>query len=262
VTANQLRGGATLRAASVQSVQTYARIAGVLFLVSLVVGGFGEAYAPSRIVVPGDASATAHNLLASDLLFRLGFLAYLAEAVCDVALTLLLYVLLRPVQANLALLAVFFRLLGTATFAFGELFYFAASLILGGEGYLTTFSPDQRNVLALLSINLYYAAFNLFTIFGVASILLGYLMARLGYLPRVLGALWVLGGLGFVTNSVVFVLAPASVSSLLLVPNGLAVLSLGLWLLVKGVDVTKWNERGAVVEYGSVPSEHTMSPAL
>ena len=100
MTANQLRGGATPRAASVQSVQTYARIAGVLFLVSLVVGGFGEAYVPSRIVVPGDASATAHNLLASDLLFRLGFLAYLAEAVCDVALTLLLYVLLRPVQGQ------------------------------------------------------------------------------------------------------------------------------------------------------------------
>jgi hypothetical protein len=74
--------------------------------------------------------------------------------------------------------------------------------------------------------------------------------------------LWVLGGLGFVTNSVVFVLAPASVSSLLLVPNGLAVLSLGLWLLVRGVDVAKWNERGAAVAYGSVPSEHTMSPAL
>ena len=126
--ANQLRVRATPRATSIQ---TYARIAGVLFLLTLVAGGFGEAYAPSQLIVPGDATATAHNLLTSDLLFRLGFVAYLVEVVCDVSLTLLLYVLLRPVHTNLALLAVFFRLMGTATFAFGELFYFAPSLILG-----------------------------------------------------------------------------------------------------------------------------------
>ena len=145
----------------------------MLFLVTLVAGGFGEAYAVSQLIVPGDASATAHHLLASDLLFRLGSLAYLVEVVCDVSLTLLLYVLLRLVHANLALLAVFFRLMGTATFAFGELFYFAPSLLLSGEGYLKTFSPDQLHALALLSLNVSTTAFDLFTVFGVASILLG-----------------------------------------------------------------------------------------
>jgi hypothetical protein len=241
--ANQLRVGANT---SVESIQTYARIAGVLFLLTLVAGGFGEAYAPSQIIAPGDATTTAHNLLASDVLFRLGLLAYLVEVVCDLTLTLLLYVLLRPVHPNLALLAVFFRLMGTATFAFGELFYFAPSLILGGDAYLNTFSPDQLNTLALLSFNVYTAAFDLFTVFGVASMLLGYLMLRSGYLPRVLGILWILGGLGFVTRNVVFVLAPAYASSLLLVPNALAVLSLGVWLLVRGVNVVKWNERAAL----------------
>src|SRR5262249_45962185 len=236
VTTSQLRGGATPRAASVQ---TYARVAGVLFLVSLVAGGLGEAYAPSQLIVSDAARATAHNLLASDLLYRLGFLAYLVEAICDVALTLLLYVLLRPVQASLALLAVFLRLMGTATFAFGELFYFAPSLILGGEGYLKTFSSDQLNSLVLLSLNLYTAAFDLFTVFGSASILLGYLMMRWGYLPRALGALWVLGGLGFVTRNVLVVLAPAYASTVLLVPNAIAVLLLGMWLLIRGVDVAK-----------------------
>ncbi|HEY7094336.1 MAG TPA: DUF4386 domain-containing protein [Ktedonobacterales bacterium] len=241
--ANQLRVGANTR---VESIQTYARIAGVLFLLTLVAGGFGEAYAPSQLIVPGDATATAHNLLASDPLFRLGFVAYLVEVVCDVTLTLLLYVLLRPVHPNLALLAVFFRLMGTATFAFGELFYFAPSLILGSDAYLNTFSPDQLNTLALLSFNVYTAAFDLFTVFGVASVLLGYLMLRSGYLPRVLGILWILAGLGFVTRNVVFVLAPDYASSLLLVPNALAVLSLGVWLLVRGVNVVKWNERAAL----------------
>ncbi len=64
MTANQLRGSATPRAASVQSVQTYARIAGVLLLLSFVGGGIGEAYAPAQLIVPGNAAATAHNLLA------------------------------------------------------------------------------------------------------------------------------------------------------------------------------------------------------
>src|SRR5437773_176813 len=141
---HQHQGSAKERATSVQ---TYARIAGVVFLISIVAGGIGEFYAPSTLIVPGDATATAHQLLASDLLFRLGFLAYLIEAITDVALTFLLYVLLRPVHANLAFLAVLFRIMATATFAFGELFYFAPSLILGGEGYLKTFSPAQLHAL-------------------------------------------------------------------------------------------------------------------
>jgi hypothetical protein len=249
---NHQRVGATPHAASVQ---TYARIAGVVFLLAFVGGGFGEAYAPAQLIVPGNATATAHNLIASDLFYRLGFLAYLIEACTDVALAFLLYVLLRPVHANLAFLAVPFRLMATATFAFGELFYFAPSLILGGDAYLKTFSPEQLQTLALLSLNVYGAAGFIFTVhYGVASILFGYLMWRSGYLPRVLGVLWVLGGLGFVTSNVVWVLAPADASPLLLVPQILATLSLGLWLLVRGVDIGKWQERGAVAAYASVPS--------
>ena len=240
MTATHLRASAT---PSATSVQTYARVAGVLLLVSLVAGGFGESYAPSTLIVPGNASATAHNLLASDLLFRLGFLAYLTEAVCDVALAWLLYVLLRPVHANLAFLAVLFRIMATATFAFAELFYFVPSLLLGGDAYLKTFSPDQLNTLALLSFNVSGAGGYLFLLFyGIALMILGYLMVRSGYLPRVLGALLALGGLGFVTRNVWQVLAPASASFLLLLPTLLAMLVLGLWLLVRGVDVVKWSE--------------------
>jgi hypothetical protein len=158
------------------SAQTYARIAGVVFLVSFVAGGFGEFYAPSQLIVPGNAATTAHKIIGSDLFFRLGFVAYLGEAVTDVALTFLLYVLLRPVQANLALLAVFFRLMATATFAFAELFYFAPSLILGGDGYLKTFSPDQLHALALLSLSVYSAAGYLYIVFydpGVLDVSIG-----------------------------------------------------------------------------------------
>ena len=230
-----------------ESVQTYARIAGVMFFIALVAGGFGEAYAPSQLIVPGNATATAHHIIGSDLVFRLGFVGYLGEAITDVALTFLLYVLLRPVHANLALLAVFFRIMATATFAFAELFYFAPSLILAGDGYLKTFSPDQLHTLALLSLNIYSAGGNLFNVnYGIASMILGYLMFRSGYLPRVVGALLVLGGLGFVIDSVVWIFAPAD-ASLLVLPQIVAMVSLGVWLLFRGVDVAKWEERGALV---------------
>jgi hypothetical protein len=227
----------------------------VLFVLSFVGGGFGEAYAPAQLIVSGNATATAHNVIASAQLFRLGFVTYLLEAFTDVALALLLYVLLRPVHANLAFLAVLFRIMATATFAFGEVFYFAPALILGGDAYLKTFSSGQLNTLALLSFNVYGFAGGFSQVFyGIASIILGYLMFRSGYLPRVLGALWVLGGLCFVASTLAMVVAPSLASPILLVPQLLASLSMGLWLLVRGVNLVKWHERGAVVAYGSVPS--------
>ncbi len=199
------------------TVQTYARIAGVLFLLSFVAGGFGEAYVPSKLIVSGDATATANNIHALGSLFRWGFAGYLVEATCDIALTLIFYVLLRPVRKDLALLAAFFGLVGTAEFAAAEIFYLAPSLILGGAGYLKTFSPDQLNTLALLSL-------------------------------RFLGVLMTLGGLAFIMRNFLLVLTPAYAPGsllLLMVPGGLA---LAVWLLVRGVNVQRWKEANAAVE--------------
>jgi Domain of unknown function (DUF4386) len=249
--ANHHQGGAKPRSVSIQM---YAKIAGVVVLIAFVVGGFGEAYAPSQLIVADNAAATAHNIVTHDLFFRLGFVGYLGESITDVALAFLLYVLLRPVHAKLALLAVLFRLIATATFAFAELFYFAPSLILGGDRYLSTFSPEQLHTLTLLSLNIYSAGGNLSQLhYGIASMLLGYLMIRSGYLPRVVGAFWVVGGLGFVIGSVVWLFAPAY-TSLLLLPQIIAGLSLSLWLLVRGVDEGKWKEREASASSAGVPN--------
>jgi hypothetical protein len=186
------------------SVQTYARIAGVLGLLSFVCGAFGEAYVPAVLVVSADATATATNIIASDSLFRLGFAGYLLEAMCDVGLTWVLYVLLRPVHRDLALLTVFFRLISTAGFAMAKVLFFAASPILGGADYLKTFSPDQLNTLALLLVKVGGFGGGLFSMFyGVASVFLGYLIFRSGFLTTVLGVLLALSGVGFVTSTVV-----------------------------------------------------------
>jgi hypothetical protein len=228
----------------------------VLFLISAVAGGFGEFLVPSQLIVSTDAAATANNIMASNSLFRMGFASYLVEAVCDVSLTLVLYVLLRPVHRDLALLAAFFRLVSTAVFGVAEVLYYSApSLILGGADYLKTFSPAELTALAFLSLRLYgYGSGIAFVFYGVGSILLGYLIFRSGYLPKVLGVLLAISGLGFVTRSFLLVLAPAYASSALLVPTVVAGLALTLWLLVRGVDVPKWEEKAVLAEYRSLPS--------
>jgi hypothetical protein len=229
-----------------RSIQTYARVAGVLFLLSIVAGFFGELYAPSRIIVSGDAAATAKNIVAFNSLFRAGFASYLVEAVCDITLSLVMYELLRPVRKDLALLAAFFGLVSTAVFAVAELFYFGASLIVGGAGYLKSFSPDQLNTLGLLSLKMYGLGGGIFMVFyGIATSLRGYLIYRSGYLPKALGVLLALAGVGFIVSNFVLVLAPAYASNFLLLPMFLATVSVTAWLLVKGVDLQKWEARTA-----------------
>lgn len=229
------------------SVQKYARLAGVLGLLSFLGGGFGEAYVPSVLIVSADATATARNIVASEFLFRLGFAGYLVEALCDVGLTWVLYLLLRPVHRDLALLTVCFRLIATAGFAMAEVLYFAASPILGGAAYLKSFSPDQLNTLALLFVKVGGRGVGVFSMFyGVACVFVGYLILRSSFLPRAVGVLLAFGGLGFVASTFVLVLAPAYASPFFFAPAALAWLLLTLWLLVRGVDVPKWQERAAL----------------
>ena len=226
------------------SVQRYARIAGVLFLLTMVAGGFGELIVP-RLIVSADPGATARNIVASDSLFRLAFAGYLVEALCDVALAWLLYVLLRPVHQNLSLLAAFFGLVSTAVYAVAELFYFGALLILnGGTEYLKTFSPDQVHGLAFLSLTLFQYGGGLFFVFyGVASILRGYLIFQSGYLPRFLGVLMTITGGAFVARNLQVVLAPATSAIWFPVMIAPGMLIFTAWLLIKGVDEKKWRER-------------------
>lgn len=156
----------------------------------------------------------------------------------------ILYVLLRPVHKNVALLAAFFGLVSTALFGFAELFYFASSLVLRNADYLRTFSQEQRNTLALLSLKTYTLGSGIFMVFyGVASVVRGHLIFRSGYLPKFLGVLLGLAGAGFVIQNSLLVLAPRFVSPLLLLPMFLACASLTVWFLAKGLDVARLEAR-------------------
>ncbi len=221
--------------------QAYARMAGVLFLVSFIAGGFGEAYVPSRIIVGGNAAATMQNFRNYDLLLRLGFTGYLLEASCDIALVMLFYVLLKPVDRYISLLAAMFGLMGTGLFAAAELYFFSPTLLTGGAGFLKSFTPDQLDALALLSLQLFSVGAGLFmTFYGTGWILRGVLIYRSGYLPKFLGVLMAISGAAFVARNLEIVLAlslPAPWFPVLMAPG---MLTLTVWLLVKGLDERKW----------------------
>jgi hypothetical protein len=219
------------------TIQRYARFAGAAMLLSIVFGFLGEAWIPDRIIVHGDAAATAANILRHPTLFRFGFATYLMEGLCDIALCLLFYVILKPVNRNLALLSAFFGIVSMAMYAVAESSYFAASLVVRDGSALSSFTIEQRNELALFCMGIFSMIATLFLgIYGVASAVRGYLIFRSKYLPKLLGALLMIGGAGFLLRSVTYIVAPAYSTAFMLMPMALAGMLLMFWLLVRGVD--------------------------
>ena len=207
----------------------------------MVAGGFGEFFVPNALIVAGNAPATAANIIAHETMFRLSFAAYLVEATCDTLLVWTLYVLLRPVNRNVAFLSVLFGVLSTATFAGSELFYYAATYFLTGSKALGSFSPEQAQTLALTSLNFYSIGAGVFmTFYGTATFIRGYLVARSTFIPRSIGALFMVAGIGFILKTFTMVLFPTIRSDLLLLGMPIAVLAATGWFLVKGVDAAKW----------------------
>jgi len=232
------------------SPQTYARIGGLLYVFIIVAAGFGELVARNKLIVWGDPAATATGILGSETLFRAGLAGEMLTIVCDVALALILFVLLEPVSRNLALLGAFFRLTFDAIYGVAKLFEIAALVTLRGAGALKGLEPQQLHDIAYISLRVHglgYGASLLF--FGFCCILFGHLVHRSGYLPRVAGILLAAAGYGYVVFSVGQMLAPGFAGKYLFSPVvGLAVVAetlFALWLLVKGVDVRKWEERRA-----------------
>ncbi|MBD3367159.1 MAG: DUF4386 family protein [Candidatus Eisenbacteria bacterium] len=232
---NELRGEVSPR--------LLARSAGVLYLVIIVFGLFGELSVRSGLVVPGDVAATATNIVASGGLFRLGFLTDSVMFLCDVALAVLLYVLLRPVGKTVALVAMCFRLTQTAVIALNLLHYHAAMLALSGRAYTASFGPDQLNALASFFLDLHSHGYDLgLLLFGVHCLLLGYLIYRSGYLPKVLGVLLVAAGFTYLIGSYTRFLVPQYVQTVAPIYAVAIIAEVGicLWLLIRGVNVELW----------------------
>lgn len=194
------------------------------------------------LVVDGDAASTANNILAHQPLFRLGLATGLISTACYVAVTALFYDLFRPVNRRLSLIAAFFSLVGCAILAFSTLFQIAPLVVLGGSQYLSVFKVEQLRALASLFLEFYGQGVSIcFVFFGVYCLLIGYLIFKSSFLPRILGVLMGFAGLGWLT----FLFPPLAdyVSPYNLVLGFLAELALMLWLLVMGVNVQRWKEQ-------------------
>src|SRR6266700_712743 len=211
-----------------------ARITGVLYLLTIMTGIFAQGFVSGRLVVDGDAAATATNILTHQDLFQLGFAVYLIEMACQIATTALFYDLLKPPGRSVSLLAAFLGFAGCIIKTFSRLFFIAPLFILGGAHYLTAFSAEQLQALALLFLKVNdHGAATALVFFGFYALLTGYLIIRSTFLPRILGVLGIFGGLGWLT----FLYPPLAYR---LLPYILALGLLGagaqmVWLLVFGV---------------------------
>src|SRR3989454_10361357 len=231
-----------------------ARIGGALYLIIIVIGLFGEAFVRDRLIVSGDAAATAANIMSHESLWRFHIAAELFLLICAVALLLILYALLRPVSRDLALLAVFINLVSIGIEAATTMYLLQALFPLGNAGYLKAFTREQLYAMASLSLKSHGYGFSVSLLFfGCFCLIVGYLIFRSGYLPKTIGVLMQIAGLSYLTNSFALILAPAFANRLfpaILVPAFIGEVSLCLWLLVKCVNVQRWKEQAsAAVEW-------------
>jgi Domain of unknown function (DUF4386) len=219
-----------------------ARVAGLLYLVISVFGLFSEAVR-QRTLVPGDAAATAENILDAEALFRIAFVATVLYLVAEVVMTVILYVLLRPVNRTLSLTAAALRLVMLAFFAANLLHMYAALLILrradGPE--LRLFAPFY------LELHRFGYALGL-TFFAANCVVMGILLIRSSHAPTGLGGLLAVAGLGYLTNSLVWFLVPdyggGVAMAVLLIPALVAEIWFCLLLIRTGGGIREWAEPG------------------
>jgi hypothetical protein len=229
------------------SPQVLARIGGGLYLIIIVIGLFGEAFVRDRLIVAGNAAATAANIRMHESLWRFHIAAELLLLICAVVLLMIFIVLLRPVSRDLILLAAFFNLVAIIIEAASAMRLIEALFPLGSAGYLRAFTAEQLYAMATLTLKSHGFGFGVSLLFfGCFCVIVGYLIFRSGYLPRAIGVLIQIAGVCYLTNSFALVLSPALADRLfpaILVPAFIGEASLCLWLLVKGVNVSKWKEK-------------------
>ncbi len=229
--------------------KTYARTAGLLYLIIALVGGFSIAYVPSVIVVAGDAAATAANLLVHRGLFGLGVFADLVVMLTEIVLSVMLFFLMKPTSPMLSLVALVSRLAMVLVMAINLLINIMPLVLLSGSGYLDAFALPQLQATALLLIEAHAQGVHVWDMFfGFHLAILGYLVFRSGYLPRLLGVAIMIGSPGYFLDGLVkltFVTsAPlAMVIVGLLVLASISELAFAFWLLIKGPNLAVWTEK-------------------
>jgi len=226
------------------SPRVLARLTGLFALLEALTSGFGQVIIPRMLIVSGNAAATAANILAHEALFRLSILAAFLGVACHIVWTYLAYELFKPVNRNLALVAVFFSLVAIALQSFSGTLQAAPLVALQGGPTLAAFNAEQLKTLAFVFLSFNARVFEAYLVFfGFWCVLTGSLIFKSTFMPRVLGLLEALAGLCWLT----FIWPPLAhyVSPSNQILAGLGEISLMLWLLVRGVNVERWKEEAS-----------------
>jgi hypothetical protein len=221
-----------------------ARMTGVLYLITILAAIIAQGLIAERLVSYNNASVTASNLTAHADLFRLGFTMYMIEMVAQTAMTVLFYKLLKPVSSTVSLVSAVLGVVGCGIKAMSRLFYIAPAMVLEGTHYLDTFSAEQLHSLAMLFYNMNEMGAAIAVVFfGFSTMILGWLMIRSTYIPRVLGWFALVGGIGWLA----FLWPPLGYRLNLYIGAIGIVGSLAtiVWLIAFGVDETRWKEMTA-----------------
>jgi hypothetical protein len=228
--------------------QGLARLNGLLYLILIALGLFSELFVRGRLVVAGDALRTAANIQAHEQLWRWNIAAGLLALICVIASLPIWVILLRPVSRELTLAAVIFGGVAAALDGSSALELVRALLPLGHADYLGAFTPAQLAALSRMDIAARAYGFGTsLALWGCWFPIVGFLIFQSGYLPKVLGVLYTLPGLGYLTNTFFLILAPGLASRVFPVVVGptvaLGEFSVCLWLLLKGIDAEGWKRR-------------------
>jgi len=227
------------------SPRSLARMAGVCQLLEGTTATFGQVTVLGTLVVSGNAAATAGDILAHERLFWLGFASSVVGVPFHIAWALLLYDLFKPVNRRVSLFAVFVILVGCAVQALTSVLYLAPMLILNAGNTLSAFTAEELHALAYMFVRLNGYAFNTYLVFfGLWCVLIGFLIFKSTFMPRVLGVLLAIAGLGWM----MYLVPPLAIR--LFIPyiagaSALGEIPLLLWLLVVGVNVQRWKEQAS-----------------
>lgn len=225
----------------------FARVGGVLYLVIIAFGAFAEGGVIDKLIVSGDPAATARGITAAANLWNLGVTANLIMVLCAVPLLWIEYLLLRPVSRQWVLLAVMFNMVALAVEAMSKLYLMLVVPLLTSPAYASLMTPGQLQVLMGVALREHNIAFHITLLFfGFTCLVNGWLIFRSGYLPRFIGVLMQLAGVCYVIAGFTRLVAPAVADVLvpaILLPPFIGEFSYCLWLLIKGVDVAKWDQR-------------------
>ncbi len=222
-----------------KSKKMQARLAGIMYLTVAVTGAIGIIYIPSLLVVDGNATETAANLLSSASLFRLGMVLYLLSQVSYAFLVVILYRLLKETDRNIALLMLVLVVAAIPIAVLNILNQFAAWVLLSSADYLRVYDPDQLHALAMVFLNLFKHGIYVVEIFwGLWLLPFGILVLKSGFIPRILGIFLIIACFGYLADSFVFMLLPEGgdmFASYITIPSAIGEVSIVLWLLIRGV---------------------------